>query len=346
MRTFLIFLSVFVVLGFNPVDPTTTLDDELTLSEWVDSVYSAMTIDERIGQLIMIRAHSDKGPAHIAEVRDLIQAYHIGGLCFFQGTIEKQAQLTQSYQKLSKYPLLIAQDAEWGLGMRLSDAIDFPKHMTLGAVQDNNLIYGLSAAMAAQLKDIGVHLNFAPVADINNNANNPVIHDRSFGESKSQVAVKSYMFMLGHQDQGVMACAKHFPGHGDTDLDSHYDLPLLPFQRDRLDSLELYPFKVLTDQGISSVMVAHLQMTAFENDQKTPSTLSAKIIRNILRKDYKYDGLVFTDGLEMDGVRKHFTDREIATQAIYAGNDVLLLPEQPKEAFDALKKGSFLWPAL
>lgn len=314
-------------------------EDKRIEDAWVDSVYLSLTTDQRIGQLFMIRAHSDLGDDHIASVKSQIKKYHVGGLCFFQGTPEKQAKLTNEYQALSKtLPLLVAVDGEWGLGMRFkTKAMNFPKNMALGAIQDNSLIYHMGMEIAYQMKRIGIHVNFAPVVDINNNANNPVINTRSFGESRKEVAIKSYMYMLGIQDGGAIACAKHFPGHGDTDMDSHYDLPIIHHSRSRLDSLELFPFRLLAQNGVKSVMTAHLQIPALEPDGKTPSSLSAKTIQGILIGEMGFDGLIFTDGLEMEGIHKNFDIGEIEVRALEVGNDILLLPRNIEVAFEAIR---------
>ncbi len=294
---------------------------------WVDSIFNAMTEEERLGQLFVARAHSNLGPEHIAEVKRQIKTYHIGGLCFFQGSPQRQIELINEYQALSRHiPIMISMDAEWGLGMRMpKTTISFPRQLTLGAIQDNRLLYEMGKEVARQLRLTGTHVNFAPVADINNNAQNPVINDRSFGENRYNVTVKSYMYMKGMQDHNVMASAKHFPGHGDTDVDSHYDLPIIPHERERLDSIELYPFRALAQHGIGSMMVAHLNVPVLgENDR--PTSLSNKAVTNLLKDEIGFEGLVFTDGLEMKGVTKHFSPGQVEAEALLAGNDILLLP--------------------
>ena len=323
--TFLFLFSGFVLYGQNAQEA------------WVDSTYESLSLRERIGQLMMMRAHSNLGPEHQKQVENFIDEYKVGGLCFFQGTPEKQAELTNLYQSKSKIPLLISMDAEWGLGMRLKEnAISFPHQLTLGAIQDNRLLYDMGREIARQLKRLGVHVNFAPVADVNNNPNNPVINYRSFGEDRFQVATKSYLYMKGMQDGGVMACAKHFPGHGDTDVDSHEDLPVISHERKRLDSLELLPFKVLVDKGIQSVMVAHLHVPAIDSTSNLPTTLSPAAVNILLRKELGFEGLVFTDGLGMKGVTKHHNPGEVEAKALVAGNDVLLLPADIKASFQAI----------
>jgi beta-N-acetylhexosaminidase len=212
----------------------------------------------------MVPAYSNKGPEHEAELLRMVRQYHIGGVIAMQGGPVRQVRLLNTLQAASGIPLLVSQDAEWGLAMRLDSTWSFPRQLTLGAIKDPQLIYRMGALIAAHCKRVGVHLNFAPVADINNNVRNPVINDRSFGENRFNVSLRALQYMRGMQDNGVMACAKHFPGHGDTDKDSHYDLPVIPHGRDRLDSLELFPFRLLVAQGVMSVMTAHLYMPMLE----------------------------------------------------------------------------------
>lgn len=315
------------------------LSPKAAADKWVDDTYNAMSDTARMGQLIVVRAHSNLGEDHIQKVMAEIQTYGVGGLCFFQGTPEKQANLTNQYQKLSKVPLFVSMDAEWGLNMRLKEStIAFPKQMMLGAIQDNNLIYRFGEAVAKECKRLGVHINFAPDADVNNNAKNPVINERSFGEDKFNVAAKAFQYMKGMQDNGVMACAKHFPGHGDTDVDSHFGLPVISHDMTRLSSIELMPFRVLSQQGIGSVMVAHLQVNAIDASVNTPTTLSKNAIRNLLRDSIGYQGLIFTDGMEMKGLTQHFPSGEASARAIEAGNDMLLLPESVPSAIEWIKR--------
>jgi beta-N-acetylhexosaminidase len=327
------FLFLLFITSFFPNIKSQSLEDN-----WVNITYDALNDTQRIGQLIMIRAHSNLGSDHVWEVEDLIKRYHVGSLCFFQGTPEKQAQLTNRYQSLSKIPLFIAMDAEWGVNMRFKEAaIAYPKQMALGAIQDNNLIYKFGVAVAKECKRLGVHINFAPDVDVNNNAKNPVINERSFGEDKYNVATKGFMYMLGMQDNGVMACAKHFPGHGDTEVDSHLDLPLIPHDLMRLNALELLPFRVLAQYGIGSLMVAHLHVPALDNTANLPVSLSKNAVFNTIRRDMGYEGLIFTDGLEMKGVTRYYGRGEVSARAIAAGNDILCLPESTPDAFTAIK---------
>ncbi len=323
----------------NTAEPS-ELSTELQKEQaWVEETFKAMSPDEQLGQLFMVRAHSDKGPAHIAGVEKMIKEYHVGSLCFFQGTPEKQTMLLNRYQKMTKrIPLMIAMDAEWGLGMRLkSSTMSFPQPLMLGAIQDNRLIYEMGKEVARQLRRLGVHINFAPVADVNNNPKNPVINTRSFGEDRYNVAVKSYMYMKGMQDANVMACGKHFPGHGDTGVDSHYDLPIIAHGRNRLDSVELFPFKVLVQHGIQSMMVAHLHVPSIDNVANRPTTLSTKAVTDLLKNEMGFEGLIFTDGLGMKGVTKHYKPGVVEAEALLAGNDVLLLPQDIAASFKAIK---------
>ncbi len=315
------------------------LRDNEEMHRWVDSVYSSLSFEDKIGQLFMIRALSRGNPVHEEQVMEYIRKYHIGGLCFFQGSPERQVKLINRYQKISKTPLLVGIDAEWGLGMRFKgQTISFPRQLMLGAIQDDKLIYEMGLEVARQLKRIGVQVNFAPVVDINNNPDNPVINDRSFGEDRVNVTRKGYAYQKGLEDGGVMACLKHFPGHGDTDVDSHKGLPVLPFDMKRLDSLELFPFRVLVEKGAKSVMVAHLNVPVLGIKPGFSTTLSKNAVTDLLKGRLGFRGLIFTDALEMKGVAKYHPEGEIEVLAFEAGNDVLLLPQDLPKAVAALSK--------
>lgn len=288
--------------------------------------------------MFFLRAHTDKGKAYEENVAELIRRHKVGGLVFFQGGPGRQVVLTNKYQKLSRVPLLIAMDAEWGLGMRLDSTISYPYQMTLGAIQDTSLIYQMGQKIAADFKRIGMHINFAPVVDINNNPNNPVINYRSFGDNKYNVALKSSAYMRGLQDAGILVSIKHFPGHGDTNVDSHNDLPVLGFTKSRLDSLELYPFKELIRQGASGVMVAHMNIPSLDNTPNLPSTLSRPIVTGLLKEQLGFKGLVFSDAMEMKGVVKFFPDGEADVRAIIAGNDVIELSEDAPRAIKLVRR--------
>ena len=290
---------------------------------WVDSIMKTLTTEQQIAQCIWIAAYSNKDVAHEVEVTDIIRKYGIGGLIFFQGTPEKQAELTNYYQKISKVPLLIAMDAEWGLGMRLSNVDKFPYQMTLGAIKNDSLIYLMGKTIAGQFKRLGVHVNLAPVADINNNPLNPVINYRSFGEARENVASKAITYMKGMQDNGIMATAKHFPGHGDTNVDSHYDLPVMNHTRARLDTLELFPFQKMIDEGTGLIMTAHLNLPKIDTVSNLPATLSPVIIKDLLKKELGFTGLIITDAMNMQGLTKYFKPGEAEAMAMLAGNDII-----------------------
>ena len=307
-------------------------------NKWVDSVFNHLSKRERIAQLFMVRAHTDKGKRYEDSVARVIKKEHIGGLVFFQGGPGRQAVLTNHYQAISKTPLLIAMDAEWGLGMRLDSTISYPYQMTLGAIQDNDLIYQMGRQISYDFKRLGMHVNFAPVADVNNNPRNPVIGYRSFGDSRYNVAAKVAAYMKGMQDNGLLVSLKHFPGHGDTDVDSHYDLPQLPFDRTRLDSLELYPFREVIRENASGIMIAHMNIPSLDNTKNLPSTLSRPIVTGILKDQLQFKGLVFSDAMEMKGVVKFFPHGQADVLAIIAGNDVVELSQNSERAIKLVKK--------
>jgi beta-N-acetylhexosaminidase len=306
-------------------------------SDWTDSLYNTMSEDERIGQVLMIRAHTDKGADYENTVLAAIRNYHVGGVCFFQGNALRQAQVTNTYQQAVRIPLLVAIDGEWGLSMRLKETMQFPHQMTLGAIQNNDLIYSMGEHIGKQCRRIGINCNFAPVIDCNTNPKNPVIGDRSFGEDKTNVAAKGFAYANGMQQNGVMACAKHFPGHGDAAVDSHLDLPVIPHSTERLNDIELFPFKALAAQGVMSMMIAHLSIPAWDATPNQPSTLSRKIVTGILREECNFQGLIFTDAMEMQGVAKFYPSGKGDVQALQAGNDVVLMPQSTAVAFNAIK---------
>jgi beta-glucosidase-like glycosyl hydrolase/CubicO group peptidase (beta-lactamase class C family) len=307
-------------------------------TRWADSVLKQMNKEEKIGQLFMVAAYSNRDSSHIKEISKLIKNYNIGGLCFFQGGPSRQAQQTNYYQSISRTPLLISIDAEWGLSMRLDSVVRYPKQMALGAIADNQLIYDFGKETARQLKRIGVHMNFAPVIDVNNNPKNPVINDRSFGEDKYKVAAKGIEYMRGLQDNGVMANAKHFPGHGNTDKDSHLTLPTLNRNLNQLDSIELYPFRELMSRGIVSVMVGHLNVPSLDSTKNTASSISKNIVTKLLKEDLGYTGLVVTDALNMKGVSNFYAPGVVDAKALIAGNDMLLFTENVPNAIVEIKK--------
>jgi beta-N-acetylhexosaminidase len=299
---------------------------------WADSVYKTLSDEERIAQLMVVRLSAYNAATKTAifydkQVADLIKQYNVGGICVFQGSPVKQANIINALQALAKTPLLMCIDAEWGVGMRMIDSVlPLPRQMMLGAMQDANIMYEYGKIVAEQCKRVGLQVNYAPVVDVNNNPNNPVINDRSFGEDKYKVALFGIQYMKGMQDNGVMACAKHFPGHGDVAVDSHYDLPVINKTMAQLDSLELYPFREIFNSGIGSAMVAHLSIPAIDNTANKPTSISKNNVTDLLRNQLGFQGLTFTDALEMQGVKKYFPDGAASVESLIAGNDMLCLP--------------------
>jgi beta-glucosidase-like glycosyl hydrolase/CubicO group peptidase (beta-lactamase class C family) len=316
-------LTVFYVNA--QTDPLMATD-AASQKKWVDSILNAMTIDEKIGQLFMVQAYSNSTEKHSEQIDELITNYAIGGLIFMQGTPEKQAELTNRYQQKSKTPLLIGFDGEWGLDMRLKNTYRFPWNMTLGAIRDNELIEAFGVQLGKHCKRLGIHINFAPVVDVNTNPNNPIIGNRSFGESRENVTQKSIAFIKGMQSEYVLSSAKHFPGHGDTSTDSHKTLPVLDFDISRLDSIELYPYKTLIKNNLTSVMVAHLSVSALEPNSQLPTSLSYNVITNVLKNNLSFNGLILTDALNMKGAADYAEPGDIDLAALLAGNDILLIP--------------------
>jgi len=314
---------------------------------WVKKKFRKLSKDERIAQLMIIRAHSNLGPEHVAEVIDLIKKYNVGGLCFFQGGPVRQAMLTNLYQSIAKTPLMISIDGEWGLGMRLDSVINYPRQLMMGATADAKLIYEFGRAVGEQCKRVGVQVNYAPDVDVNNNPMNPVINDRSFGEDKYKVALYGVEYMKGMQDVGVMATAKHFPGHGDVSVDSHKDLPVINKSRAQLDDLELYPFREMIKAGVGSIMTAHLSIPAIDTTTNLPSSLSYRNVTGILRNDLGFQGISFTDALEMAGVTKYFPKGDASVLSLIAGNDMLCLPGDIPGSIakikEAIKEGKLSW---
>ena len=318
--------------------------------KWVDSVFASLTPDQRIAQLMVVRL-SERTSTGILfydkKVTELVKKYNIGGVCLFQGNPTLQAATVNSLQAIAKTPIMMCIDGENGLGMRFDSIIPLNRQMMMGAVQDETIIYNYGKLVGEQCKRAGIHVNYAPVVDVNNNPNNPVINDRSFGEDKYKVASYGIAYMKGMQDVGVMACAKHFPGHGDVDVDSHKDLPVINKTIAQLDSLEFYPFKQIFKAGIGSVMIAHLSIPAIDNIPNKPTSISYKNVTELMRNKMGYQGLTFTDALEMQGVKKFYPDGEASVESIIAGNDMLCLPgDVPMSIIkikEAIKKKKLSW---
>ncbi len=340
MKQKILVLFTFIFTQFivaQQLDPLLA-KDSIAQQVWVDSILKSMSIDEKIGQLFMVQAYSNKDKKHEDFIVNMVTQYHVGNLIFMQGTPDKQVVLNNKYQALAKVPLMIGFDGEWGLDMRLKNTYRFPWNMTLGAIQDTVLLEKVGKRIGEHCKRVGIHMNFAPVVDVNTNPNNPIIGNRSFGESKENVAKKAIAFTKGMQGAGVLANAKHFPGHGDTETDSHHTLPTINFSEQRLDSVELYPYKKLFNAGVSSVMTAHLSVPALESNSKLPSSLSKNVVTNLLQEKLGFKGLIITDGLNMKGAANYSTSAAIDLAAILAGNDLLLIPQDVPGSVRLFKK--------
>lgn len=307
-------------------------------NKWVDSIYDAMPFDEKIGQLFMVAAFSNRDDVHFKAIDKLITENKIGGLIFFQGGPMRQAKLTNRFQAESKVPLFIGNDAEWGLGMRLDSTYNYPYNMTLGAIQDLKLIEKMGTQIGQQSKRLGLQFNFAPVLDINTNPKNPIIGFRSFGEDKYKVTERATALMKGLQSEGIFATGKHFPGHGDTETDSHKALPTVNFSKERLEMMEFYPYKKMFSEGLSSVMVAHLNVPSLESRNNYPSSISYNVVTDILQKELGFNGLIFTDALNMKAVSNFNKAELVDLKAFMAGNDILLFPEDVPLAIEVFKQ--------
>lgn len=329
----IVLLPVLLMLTSAGFAPTPEIDGQ----DWVDEMYDSMSMDERIAQLMMIEVRPTYGEAHLNIVRKTLKDYKVGGVIFFKGDPLTEVRLTNEFQAMSKTPLMVAIDGEWGLAMRLSNTTSFPYQMGLGGITDNREIFEMGRLIGRQCKRMGIHVNFAPVVDVNNNPNNPVINYRSFGEDKVNVGKKGWAYAHGMQQENVIACAKHFPGHGDTDVDSHKDLPVISHTRERLDSIELYPFRMLIDSGVLSVMTAHLYIPAIDATPHTAISISEKGINGLLREELGFKGLAFTDALNMQGVAKYHEPGALELKALKAGNDILLAPGNVGKAIELIK---------
>lgn len=305
--------------------------------KWIKKQFKSLSLDEKIAQLMIIRAHSNWDANKLDTIKQTIEKYNIGGLCFFQGGPVREAIQTNYYQSIAKTPLFITMDAEWGVGMRLDSVEMFPRQLSLGAIEQDSIVYQMGVAIAAQCKRLGIHVNYAPDVDINNNPNNPVINDRSFGQDKDRVSQHGIAFMKGLQDNGIMATAKHFPGHGDVSVDSHLDIPIIKKTRAQLDAMELAPFKALIDAGIESVMVGHLSVPAIDSTPKYATSLSPKAIHDLLKNELGFKGITVTDALEMKAIGNYFPNSEANVRAILAGNDMLCLPGNIPETIQKIK---------
>ncbi|PID67746.1 MAG: beta-N-acetylglucosaminidase [Flavobacteriia bacterium] len=315
-----------------------TIDYYTNSTHWVDSIIRNMSVKEKLAQLMMVAAYSNKDAAHEQHILNLVKYYDVGGLIFMQGTPEKQVELTNRYQSHAKIPLLIGFDGEWGLGMRLKNTFSYPWNLTLGAIKDTTLIRAFGERVGEQCRRTGIHINFAPVVDINTNPQNPIIGNRSFGSDADLVINHALAFINGIQSQNVLACAKHFPGHGDTYDDSHKTLPTVGLSYQHLDSIELKPYKILSKKGLKAIMAAHLSVPALEPDPQLPTSLSKNVITKLLKQEIGFDGLVITDALNMKGASNYSESGALELQAFLAGNDILLFPKDVPKALDFMLK--------
>ena len=331
-------LLLLILIAIRGTAMAQTQPAETYKNHWVDSVFQSLSAEQRIAQLIWINSAADKNISSQLKVAELIKKYNLGGVIFFTGNPEKQAELTNFYQASAQTPLFVAMDAEWGAGMRLHNVMPFPYNMMMGASHNPELIKQATTEMAKQMKRLGVQVSLGPVVDINTQPLNPIIGMRSFGESPKQVAACGIAYMQGLQENNILAIAKHFPGHGDTQSDSHLTLPLVPYSRERLDSVELYPFKELTQNGVAGVMSAHLNVPQLDSTKGIPSSLSAKILDGILRDEWNYHGLVITDAMNMAGAKSFGAPGEIEVLALKAGNDVVEFPEDVEQTIAGIKK--------
>ena len=326
---------------FAPKNITKDLDKKAV--KYADSLYAKLSMDERIGQLYIVALYTNKDQNHISGVRKLVEQERIGGIILMQDDAEQEIALVNEFQKKSRVPMLFGMDAEWGLYQRIKTAHKFPWAMTLGAIQDNNLVYEMASKIAEDAKKMGIYWNFAPVVDVNTNPKNPIIGNRSFGSDVQNVIAKALAYAQGLQDNGVLAAIKHFPGHGDTDVDSHLDLPVVKHSLERLNKIELAPFKALMDKKIGGAMIAHLYVPQLEKGKNIPASISYDIVTNLLKNKFRYEGLVITDALNMNAVAKKYPAGELDLRAFKAGNDVLLfsqdVPTGKKLIKEAIQKG-------
>ena len=341
-----ILVFIFGCVGYlqaqlSPKNITKDLDKKAV--KYADSLYAKLSMDERIGQLYIVALYTNKDQNHISGVRKLVEQERIGGIILMQDDAEQEIALVNEFQKKSRVPMLFGMDAEWGLYQRIKTAHKFPWAMTLGAIQDNGLVYEMASKIAEDAKKMGIYWNFAPVVDVNTNPKNPIIGNRSFGSDVQNVIAKSLAYAQGLQDNGVLAAIKHFPGHGDTDVDSHLDLPVVKHSLERLNKIELAPFKALMDKKIGGAMIAHLYVPQLEKGKNIPASISYDIVTNLLKNKFRYEGLVITDALNMNAVAKKYPAGELDLRAFKAGNDVLLfsqdVPTGKKLIKEAIQKG-------
>ncbi|MCX8525112.1 glycoside hydrolase family 3 protein [Chryseobacterium formosus] len=312
-------------------------------NQWVDQTYNSLSQDEKLGQLFIVALYTNKDDNHINQVRNIVTNDKIGGLILMQDDAAREINLVNEFQQKSKVPLMIGMDAEWGIYQRINTAHKFPWAMTLGAIQDKDLIYKMAAKIAEDCKRMGINWDFAPVVDVNTNPNNPIIGNRSFGSEVSNVTQSALHYANGLQDNNILAAIKHFPGHGDTNTDSHLDLPVVSHSLERLNKIEIAPFKALMNKGIGGVMVAHLYVPSLESGKGIPASVSKKIVTDLLKDKLGYKGLIITDALNMGAVANKYKPGELDALAFKAGNDIMLfsqgVAEGKKLIQNAIDKG-------
>ena len=305
-------------------------------TNWVDSVFNSLSLEQRIAQLMIVRVPLNMDDRQMLDFSRRMNNLHVGGFCFFAGTAQRQAELTRRFKQDAAVPLLFSIDGEWGLGMRLKDMFSFPRNGRFDKLSPSldSLVYEMGVEIGRQCRMMGIHFNFAPVVDVNSNPDNPVIGTRAYSNDPERVATLGTLFMQGQQSQGVMAFAKHFPGHGDTKVDSHLELPVIDHSRQHLDSVELVPFRRLIEAGVGGVMVAHLQVNAY--DRERPSSLSPVIINGLLRSTMGFKGIAITDGIDMKGITNSYSNGDAELAALRAGNDLILLPPNVEQAISLI----------
>lgn len=331
-----LFINSQVSAQYQPKNITPS--EQKKAQQWVDKTYNSLSQDEKLGQLFIVALYTNKDENHINQVRNIVTNDKIGGLILMQDDAAREINLVNEFQQKSKIPLMIGMDAEWGLFQRIATAHKFPWAMTLGAIQDKNLIYQMAAKIAEDCKRMGINWDFAPVVDVNTNPNNPIIGNRSFGSEVSNVTQSALSYSNGLQDNNILAAIKHFPGHGDTNTDSHLDLPVVSHNLDRLNSIELAPFKALMDKGIGGVMVAHLYVPSLESGKGIPASVSKNIITGLLKEKFGYKGLIITDALNMGAVANKYKPGELDALAFKAGNDIMLFSQGVAEGKKLIQK--------
>ncbi|MDR6461114.1 beta-glucosidase-like glycosyl hydrolase [Chryseobacterium vietnamense] len=340
----LLYTSLFIVALISPnvkaqYQPKNASKEDLKKAQqWVDTTYKNLSQDEKLGQLFIVALYTNRGEDYISQVRNIVTNDKIGGLILMQDDAAREINLVNEFQQKSKVPLMIGMDAEWGIYQRIATAHKFPWAMTLGAIQDKNLVYQMAAKIAEDCRRMGINWDFAPVVDVNTNPDNPIIGNRSFGSEVDNVITSALSYSNGLQDNNILAAIKHFPGHGDTSTDSHLDLPVVSHSTERLDAVELAPFKALMNKGIGGVMVAHLYVPSLESGKGIPASVSKNIITGLLKDKLGYKGLIITDALNMGAVANKYQPGELDAMAFKAGNDIMLFSQGVSEGKKLIQK--------